>query len=253
MGGVSEGRQQQRQRLNFTEQVTEKADVDQPSVLIVSDNTDFSASITARWQKERNLPALTLLGGDLLPGFDASRFEMAIVGAVRAHVLPAILTAVNPVAKPAIFVSSDLKTSETVRSAQPRVLVLQQREGWLDALILITTEILRRNQALARAQKAEYYNVVLESQAALGRYMLEMRHTLNNALTSVLGNSELLLLDAGSLSATARSQVDTIRNMALRMHEILQRFSSLEKEMSFVERQAEKDKSTQPRSVAAGF
>lgn len=239
--------------MNWTDQVTEKADVDQRSVLIVSDDTDFSASITARWQNERNLPALTLLSGDLLPGFDAGRYEMAIVGAVQANVVPAVLTAVNPVAQPAIFVSGDLQMSEQVRSAQPRVLVLQQREGWLDALILITTEILRRNQALARAQKAEHYNMVLESQAALGRYMLEMRHTLNNALTSVLGNSELLLLDAGSLSPTARSQVDTIRNMALRMHEILQRFSSLEKEMSFVERQAEKDKSTPTRSAAAGL
>ena len=227
--------------------------MDQSSVLIVSDEEVFSGTISARWQTERNLPTLTLLSGDLCPGFDVGGFEMAIVGAVRASILPAVLTAVNPVGKPVIFVSDNPQTAEAVRSAQPRVLVLQQREGWLDALILITTEILRRNQALARAQKAEHDNVVLESQAALGRYMLEMRHTLNNALTSVLGNSELLLLDAGALSAAARSQVDTIRNMALRMHEIFQRFSSLEKELSFVERQAEKDKNTQTRSAAAAL
>ena len=227
--------------------------MDQSSVLIVSDEEVFSGTISARWKTERNLPTLTLLSGDLCPGFDVGGFEMAIVGAVRASILPAVLTAVNPVGKPVIFVSDNPQTAEGVRSAQPRVLVLQQREGWLDALILITTEILRRNQALARAQKAEHDNVVLESQAALGRYMLEMRHTLNNALTSVLGNSELLLLDAGALSAAARSQVDTIRNMALRMHEIFQRFSSLEKELSFVERQAEKDKNTQTRSAAAAL
>ena len=227
--------------------------MDQSSVLIVSDEEVFSGTISARWQTERNLPTLTLLSGDLCPGFDVGGFEMAVVGAVRASILPAVLTAVNPVGKPVIFVSDNPQTAEAVRSAQPRVLVLQQREGWLDALILITTEILRRNQALARAQKAEHDNVVLESQAALGRYMLEMRHTLNNALTSVLGNSELLLLDAGALSAAARSQVDTIRNMALRMHEIFQRFSSLEKELSFVERQAEKDKNTQTRSAAAAL
>jgi signal transduction histidine kinase len=231
----------------------EKVKVDQSSVLIVSDEEVFSGTISARWKTERNLPTLTLLSGDLCPGFDVGGFEMAIVGAVRASILPAVLTAVNPVGKPVIFVSDNPQTAEAVRSAQPRVLVLQQREGWLDALILITTEILRRNQALARAQKAEHDNVVLESQAALGRYMLEMRHTLNNALTSVLGNSELLLLDAGALSAAARSQVDTIRNMALRMHEIFQRFSSLEKELSFVERQAEKDKNTQTRSAAAAL
>jgi signal transduction histidine kinase len=73
-----------------------------------------------------------------------------------------------------------------------------------------------------------------------------MRHTLNNMLTAMLGNSELLLLEPGTLSAEARSQIETIRNMALRIHEILRRFSSLEKELSVAGREAEKD----PRSIA---
>jgi signal transduction histidine kinase len=68
--------------------------------------------------------------------------------------------------------------------------------------------------------------------------MLEMRHTLNNALTSMLGNSELLLAEPGALSAGPREQLETIRHMAIRMHEILQRFSSLETELRYVERQA---------------
>jgi len=68
-----------------------------------------------------------------------------------------------------------------------------------------------------------------------------MRHNLNNALTSVLGNSDLLLLEPGSLSAQTRAQIETIRNMALRIHEIMQRFSSLEKEMNVVAQQAKQD------------
>jgi len=107
--------------------------------------------------------------------------------------------------------------------------------------MLVASEALRRGQAVARARQAEQANKTLEREATLGRYMLEMRHTMNNALTSVLGNSELLLIEPGSLSAVGRSQLQTIRNMALRMHEILQRFSSIEKEMSVVEKQAEKD------------
>jgi len=82
--------------------------------------------------------------------------------------------------------------------------------------------------------------------------MIEMRHTLNNALTSVLGNAELLLLEPGTFSAGVRSQIDTIRNMALRMHEILQRFSSLEKEMTFAEKQAAKERNSQSRATAVG-
>src|SRR5205809_310670 len=110
----------------------------------------------------------------------------------------------------------------------------------LDALVLVVSEASRHYQALARAIRAEEANVLLKRQATLGRYILEMRHSLNNALTSVLGNSELLLLEPETLSAGARSQIETVRNMALRMHEILQRFSSLEKELTVIEKQTEK-------------
>ena len=79
-----------------------------------------------------------------------------------------------------------------------------------------------------------------------------MRHSINNALTSVLGNSELLLLEPGTLAAEARSQIDTIRHMALRMHEILQRFSSLEKEMTVVQSQADKERTPPQARAAAG-
>ena len=55
------------------------------------------------------------------------------------------------------------------------------------------------------------------------------------------GNSDLLLLEPGSLSAQTRAQIETIRNMTLRIHEIMQRFSSLEKEMNVVAQQAVQD------------
>jgi len=86
----------------------------------------------------------------------------------------------------------------------------------------------------------------------LGRYILEMRHGLNNALTSLLGNSDLLLIEPGSLSAPARAQIETIRNMTLRIHEVLQRFSSLEKEMNVVAQQVERDSGRLRVAVAAG-
>jgi signal transduction histidine kinase len=106
-----------------------------------------------------------------------------------------------------------------------------------------------RSRAESRARAAEQSCTTLDRQATLGRYMLEMRHSLNNALTSVLGNSDLLLLEPGSLSAQTRSQIETIRNMALRIHEIMQRFSSLEKEMNVVAQQAGNDSG---KALAAG-
>ena len=121
----------------------------------------------------------------------------------------------------------------------------------MDALVLVVSEALRHCEALARAIRAEEANVSLKRQATLGRYILEMRHSLNNALTSVLGNSELLLLEPETLSADARSQIETVRNMALRMHEILQRFSSLEKELTVIERQTEKANTAKAHKATA--
>jgi signal transduction histidine kinase len=118
-------------------------------------------------------------------------------------------------------------------------------------MVLVGIEALRRAEALSRAHTAQQAAVQLQHQATLGRYMLEMRHNLNNALTSVLGNSELLLLEPGALPAAARDQIDTIRHMALRMHEIIHRFSSLEAEMRFAEKHPEHEIARAAKASAA--
>ena len=229
---------------------TEIGNLDQSTVLIISDDPEFSGAITGRWQSERNTPAFTLMTGDLCQGMDPDTFAVAIVGAVRAGGLAAALRALEPAGQPVLLVSEDSRTARDVREAHPRVMVLRQHEGWLDSLVLIVTESLRRSEMMDRLKRAERAGAHLQHQATLGSYMLEMRHGLNNALTSVLGNSELLLLDPGQLSAAARSQIETIRNMSLRMHEVMQRFSSLEKELKVVERQAAGE--TRARSQSAG-
>jgi len=139
-----------------------------------------------------------------------------------------------------------------VRERWPRTSVLRRHENWLDLLVVAACEAVHRSRAEARARAAELACASLDRQATLGRYMLEMRHGLNNALTSVLGNSDLLLLEPGSLSAPARAQIETIRNMALRIHEVLQRFSSLEKEMNVAALQAERDSGKSFATAAAG-
>jgi hypothetical protein len=71
--------------------------------------------------------------------------------------------------------------------------------------------------------------------------MLEMRPSVNNALTSVLGNADLLLLEPGQISPVCRDQIRTIHTMALRLHEIMQRFSSLATEMRASEKESQAD------------
>ena len=129
---------------------------------------------------------------------------------------------------------------------------MRPSEHWLETLVLSAVEAVQRSRAENRARSAEAACSSLERQATLGQYMLEMRHNVNNALTSVLGNSDLLLLEPGSFSAQSRAQIETIRNMALRIHEVMQRFSSLEKEMNVVAQQCVRDSGKSFAASAAG-
>ena len=152
--------------------------------------------------------------------------------------------------QPAILVCGTSEITLAVRRESPRAPAVTRHDGWPDFVVLLAVETLRRVDAVHRADRAEQVSALLQRHATLGQYMIEMRHSLNNALTSVLGNSELLLLEPGAFSAGVRSQIDTMRNMSMRMHEILQRFSSLEKELTFVEQQAVKEQNRKPQMAA---
>jgi len=105
------------------------------------------------------------------------------------------------------------------------------REDWAQTLVIVAGESLRRAEAAKLARQAELRAVRSEQYAVLGRYMLEMKHSMNNALTSILGNAELLLLEPGQLSAQSLAQIKTMHSMTLRINEVMQRFSSLASEM----------------------
>jgi signal transduction histidine kinase len=179
-------------------------------------------------------------------------FDVAIVGELRRELLSVVLEPLHSTGQPIFCVCQDGPTAELVRERWPRTAILRRSEQWLEILVLAASEAVHRSRAESRARAAEFSCAVLERQATLGRYMVEMRHNLNNALTSVLGNSDLLLLEPGSLSAQTRAQIETIRNMTLRIHEIMQRFSSLEKEMNVVAQQAEQDSGKSYAATAAG-
>jgi signal transduction histidine kinase len=225
--------------------------VDQPTVLIISDDVDFSRRITARWQMERVVPAFTLVSGDLWPCFAAESFDVAIVGELRRELLSIVLEPLHSTSQPVFFTCMDPQTAQLVRQRWPRVAVLRRDENWIEVMVMAASEAAHRARAEARARSAEQACAALERHATLGRYMLEMRHNLNNALTSVLGNSDLLLFEPGTLSAPVRAQIETIRHMTLRINEILQRFSSLEKELNMGVLQARND-SSKPYAAAVG-
>lgn len=224
--------------------------MDQHAVLIVSDDAEFSRQVSARWQKERSVPALTTVRSDLAGSLERDAFDLAIVGRIDAGALKSVLRGLEAAAKSTILLSGSTGEEQTAES--PRLLRVTDHETWPDTLIVLASEVLRRVDWSHRAERAEQVNALLQCHATLGQYVIDMRHGMNNALTSVLGNAELLLLEPGMFSAGARAQIDTIRNMALRLHEVLQRFSSLEKELTFVEKQAVREPRTSSHAAASG-
>src|SRR4030095_7796110 len=118
---------------------------------------------------------------------------------------------------PLILVVENNAIAAAIKQELPRAVVLHHVEGWSDTLVMVGGEVLMRIEASRRLQNAETARAQFERDATLGRYVLEMRHGVNNALTSILGNSDLLLLEPGDLSPSMISQLGTIRNMALRI------------------------------------
>ena len=210
------------------------------SVLIVSDEIEFGRTVAARWRAEVQSPEITLVTGDIWESVNVPGHDLVIIGSVRERVGRNIFSALKAAsAQTTIYVSCEEKDAASIRTEFPQVLVMRQEYGWLEALIVVSREVLRRLEALRRARRAESVALACEREAMLGRYMLEMRPSVNNALTSVLGNADLLLLDAEQSSPEGRQQIQTIHAMVLRLSEIMQRFSSLASEMRLSERESQ--------------
>jgi signal transduction histidine kinase len=226
--------------------------VNPPNVLIIADEPDFARTLMARWHAERSEPAFTLMSSDLWNGPNDAQYDVAIVGPIRSGRLTPILKSLDMPLRPTVCVIDDSASMRILRDMHSRVLAVRGIEGWVDAVVAIVTEGIRRVEAQARAKKAEQSAALNQSHAELGRYMLEMRHNLNNALTSVLGNAELVMMQSDAVSQTVKDQLETIRSMSLRIHEIMQRFSSLETEMQFTERQSLNETKTAPQTFVSG-
>ena len=205
-------------------------------VLLIADDASFPRDLLGRWQTERIVPAFTVMSTELFQGATVGSFDVAIIGPIRNGRLAAIVKSMDTGSHPVICIVENAGQVHSMKAEYPRLLVMQQHEGWLDALLVVASECLKRVDLTARVRKAEQTSAINARNAALGRYMLDNRHGFNNLLTSVLGNAELLLSDCKHLTETAQDQVETIHKMALHMHEIMQRFSSIAVEMQVVDR-----------------
>lgn len=220
------------------------------AVLIIADDAAFVRDLTARWQLERTMPDITSMSTERLGEAAKGNFGLVIVGSLQRGRLPSVLKALEwmDATVPVVCVLDGAAQVQAAKARYPRLLVMRHHEHWLDSVLLLAGECFRRADWSARARKSEQTAGANARYAALGRYMMENRHDFNNLLTSVLGNSELLLLDVEALPGLARDQVETIHEMALHMHEIMQRFSSVASEMRLSEKQSQ----TETRGVSQG-
>ena len=205
-------------------------------ILIVSDDSEFVRSLVARWRMEKDPPAITAVSTGVSRQASSSGYEMIIVGPLReCTVLPA---------GPAVHSDSvvcavgDEESLRLVRAVHDAWLLLPECPGWTKILFSLAGEVLRRTAAETRAREAEITNLSQKRFGILGKSLLEARPGMVNALTSLLGNADLILLSEEPLPDHCRENVRTIHNMALRLNEIVQRLSSIENEMELTDRKS---------------
>src|SRR5712692_10424990 len=220
-------------------------------ILIISDDIEFARMLAARWQAGNIGLALTLASSDVWNGSSPAAYELIIVGPVRRGRLAVVLDSLERSPAPCLYVPEDDTAVRSLEAAHPRLLVIPQRDGWIDSLLQVSREVLRRAEAVSRARRAEQFAATSERFATLGRFMLEMRPSVNNALTSVLGNADLVLSDQEQFPTGSREQLEAIHSMSLRLKEIMVRFSSLASEMELTEKQSQTETDSRVRALVS--
>ncbi len=209
------------------------------SVLIVAQSPAFAQALVERWQRTAASPSFTVLAAGDHSGQNGGHhnaYHLVIVeGAALQSLRGALPLSVTPDPRRGksspepIFAAP---SPDQTRADFPRMLTLSlsDRDSGLDTLVTVAMEVLKRVDASLRLKKAESEAGAQSAQLALGKYVAESIHGFNNALTAVLGNAELLMLDSAALSPDMREEIEAIHSNAIRLHEMMQRFSSLESE-----------------------
>lgn len=221
------------------------------NLLIVADEPEFGRQLTARWQTEPRVPALTQVSSDLWNPASASSYDLLVLGPLARHRASSLVESLGAAEVAALAVVENEREAAEVQARHAGSVVLLREGDWANVVVLTASQILRRVAAQRRANAAENAARVLQRRAALGRYMLEMRPALNNALTSALGNADLLLLESTGLRGEALDHVRTLHRMILRMNEMMQRFSSLASELQLSEKASQNETEEEVRELIA--
>jgi hypothetical protein len=206
-------------------------------ILIISDDPDFVRSLIASWRLEGDSPTITTVSSNATVKAGLAGHEMVVVGPLRGCTSVPSTPAVH--ADSVVCAVGDEESLKIIRAAHGSWLTLPESDGWTKILFSLAREVLRRAAAEARALEAELANLSQRRFGVLGKSLLEARPGMVNALTSLLGNADLILLSGEPLPDSCREHVRTIHTMALRLNEIVQRLSSVENEIELSERKSQ--------------
>jgi signal transduction histidine kinase len=201
------------------------------NILILTDDGDFARLLSASFQSERRHRSVAVANSQNWDPPDPESYDLLVIGPVSDEKLARVIFSVPRELTAILCMPTISPEAARLGSTHPHLLHFPLRDNWMEPLLLLANESLRRAAASRQARQALLRAAQSENEAVLGRYILEMKHSVNNALTSIIGNTELLLLEPGQLSAQSLGQIKTVHHMSLRLNEVMQRFSSLASEI----------------------
>ena len=199
-----------------------------PPVLILCDDPGFSAAVESCWSSKPDAPAFQSADSTTWQQSQAQQFDLLILASLPAAVRDSALQACEAAGTPALVALAEPHSVDEVRSRHPQALVIRRHESALEELVALADAALRLGQVSSRAERAERLLAEMRPLAEVGRFVLESRHKINNTLSSVLGNAELLLVEPETIGPQARTQIRAIHNMSLRLYELVQRMAAVE-------------------------
>ena len=227
--------------------------MERTQVIILSVQEDIAREVTARWRDpQAEQPNVKLLTHGHVAASHTVSMQTIVVAGPELEQKPEVLSNLELRQIPTLYILGGDETSEGMAKKFPSLHVFPGTSEGLNSLVRTGGLIQRRLSAEFRAEKSAAELQVLTSQAQLGRYIIDVRHNFNNCLTAVLGNAELLLMENGNLPVPIKDQLDTILSMALRMHQMMQRFTSLETEMQFADKHSHGDTKAEKHAYVSG-
>lgn len=203
----------------------------QKKLLVVSEDTSFADALLQSWQQTGSVPEFEVVKPSV-----ACEWPVCCVAVLDGVELVSRLAGGTLLA---IAVTSDEAMPEVAGAAR-QVVHVQKSAGWAEVAAALAAESILRIQATQQVEEMKSQLCGLERFSTLGRFFAGEQHDLANALTSVMGHTELLLTQGG-ISDDVRKKMGTVHAMSLRIHDVLQRLSALDRELQLAARHAAQD------------